>query len=136
MRVGFCLTLLLFLKCSPKDDFSTSLQGHHWYVNAEHWTTEKSATLTADSTSHYDWEIEFFPNHRMLYASTFPHKFIDAKGITHLKGERFTDTLYSYEIKNNILKISKGEEIYFLAFQKKGDNAWLIQPSLEKDFEK
>ncbi|MCW3078433.1 MAG: hypothetical protein JWO32_3042 [Bacteroidetes bacterium] len=136
MRIWVCLILLLFLKCSVEEDISQNLKGRHWYVNAENWLTAKSATLTLDSTVRHDWEMELHSNHRMGYASAFPVEFKDSKGITHAKGERFTDTLYTYEIKNNIIKISKGEEIYYLSIQKNGGNTWLIEPSDSNQFEK
>ncbi|MGZ3919229.1 MAG: hypothetical protein ACXVC7_03005 [Bacteroidia bacterium] len=121
--------------CSSHVELGTQLKDKHWFVQAAGWETEHTAIFSNDSTKKYEWEAKFYPNGKMFYAAFFPVNFRDANGFFHLKGERFTDTLYTYQVKDNILKVTKGDEIYYLKFVPKPGDEFIITPAVEKDFD-
>ncbi|MBA3663541.1 MAG: hypothetical protein H0W61_04945 [Bacteroidetes bacterium] len=135
MRITFKIITFLILAGCSGSDVKKHLVGPHWFVRAENWETERRAVFTTDSTHKHEWEAIFYPSGRMMYASSFPVNFHDAKGILHLKGERFTDSLYTYQFNNNVVKVTKGEEIYFLKFESKEGGTFDITPAIQADFE-
>jgi len=129
------ITALIFAACSSHVELGTQLQGKHWFAQAEAWETERTAVLSVDSTKKYEWEAKFYPGGKMMYAAFIPVNFHDANGVFHLKGERFIDTLYTYDVKDNILKVTKGNEVYYLKFVPKEADEFVITPAVEKDFD-
>ncbi|MBI2721651.1 MAG: hypothetical protein HYX39_05705 [Bacteroidetes bacterium] len=103
-------------------------------MKAENWQEEKTAILTTDSTGGFDWEVEFYSSGKMFYASTYPINFRDSNGVLHPKGERFIDTLYSFHFKNNIIKVKKENEIYFLKIKPGKSNTFIISTSKGENY--
>lgn len=133
MRYSLAIVLLL-AACSHKGDLAEKLAGKHWFVQARNWETDRIATFTTDSLAPADWELILYGNGKMFYASTYPFNFTDANGVEHLKGERFADSLYNYQIKNNVLRVSKEDEIYYLRFEESDAGKYTITPATEADF--
>lgn len=131
--IALSFSLSLF-SCSDSKDLALKLQSKYWYVKGENWLRDKTATLTPDSIGGFEWEVAFRPNGKMLYASTYPIDFIDTKGIEHKKGERFIDTLYTYELKDDIIKVTQDNESYFLKVKTKNENEFEIFSAKEEDF--
>lgn len=127
--------LLLFFGCSNSYVDQKQLINHHWYVKAENWQEDKTGILTSDSSGGFDWEVEFYSSGKMFYASTYPVNFRDSKSILHLKGERFTDTLYTFEFKNNVIKVKKENEIHFLNIKPGRSYTFIISPGKGENFE-
>jgi hypothetical protein len=127
--------LCLVYCCSQKAELAEQLQSRHWYVQARNWEADRTAVFSTDSTQGHDWEAIFYPGGKMFYAATFPFNFYDSKGVKHLKGERFTDSTYSYKINGNILRVSKEKEVYYLKFQPQPGNRFTITPAEEEEFE-
>jgi hypothetical protein len=128
------LFTLLFLACSDSKELEQKLKSHHWYVKGENWLRDQTAVLSPDSTGGYEWEVEFYPGGKMLYASFYPIDFYDTKGIEHKKGERFVDTAYTYELKEDILKVTQDKESYFLKIKRKNEKEYDIYSANEEDF--
>lgn len=129
------LPVFLFLSCSNFYVDQKQLINHHWYVKAENWQENKTGILTQDSSGGFDWEVEFYSSGKMLYASTYPVNFRDSKGVLHLKSERFIDTLYTFEFIENIIKVKKENEIYFLKIKPGKSNTFIISSGKGENFE-
>lgn len=133
-RLTASLALSVLFSCSQKQELANDLVNKHWFVQASQWEEQRRGTFTTDSISAYDWEAIFYKDGRMLYASTYPVNFTDDKGVKFLKGQRFVDTAYRYELKNNIVKVSKEDETYYLEFLPLENNTFIITPSDGEDF--
>lgn len=124
----------LLSACSDSKELEKNLQSRHWYVKGENWLRDQTAVLSPDSTGGYEWEVELYANGKMLYASFYPIDFHDTKGVEHKKGERFVDTAYTYELKDDILKVTQDKESYFLKVKKKNEKEYDIYSAKEEDF--
>ncbi|MCE3227182.1 MAG: hypothetical protein K0S32_1733 [Bacteroidetes bacterium] len=126
---------LLFAGCSePSSDLSQQLLTKHWFVHGQFWEQEHKATLSNDSISKFEWSAVFYPGGKMKYSSFITQSYTDTSGVFHPSGERFTDHDYSYEIKNNILKVTKRNDSYYLLLVPKADSTFDIISMKESEF--
>lgn len=134
-EVSYIFIFILVYSCSSKNELGPELQSKHWFVQASNWESDHTAVFSTDSMLAHDWEAIFYPGGKMFYASTFPFNFHDSKGVKHLKGERFSDSTYTYKINGDILRVAKEKEVYYLKFVRQSNNRFTITPAGEEEFE-
>ncbi|MCE3258505.1 MAG: hypothetical protein K0S12_146 [Bacteroidetes bacterium] len=103
-------------------------------MRGEFWERDHSATLSSDSSGKYEWSAIFHKGNRMSYSSFITESYIDTANVFHKKGEKFTDSTYSYSIKNNVLKVTKRNDSYFLRLIPKDTNVFEIVSVRESEF--